>query len=721
MNRGRFCIGMLVAAFLLFPGDSRAGTVTLDAGLKMLPLGTRLEYLEDSDGTATLDDVRGPGYEGKWIASKKKSLGFGFTSSVYWVRFGITNRTGRETAVLVEHAYPLVDLMDLYIMDGDRLLKKYSAGDTRPFPERPYDHRTFVFPLRLKAKGGCTVYLRQKTASSMNIVLNLWSPEEFNRISRNDERVLMVFYGIFLIMILYNLCIYFFVRQHEYGFYVLFIFFFTLFMMTQNGTAFQFLWPMSPGFANACIPMVLCLAVFFAVWFSILFMDVRNHDRLFFWIGTGMSAALAVFFAASAVLPYGTAMVGSAVLSLVTVIVTLAMGIRMLVRGSRNGLFYIISASLFLLGSFIYLMKSFGILPTSFVTAWSLQGGSAAMVVLLSIALADRIKRTNDELNVTRGRLEQRTEFLESVMQTAHQISGELYESGTQQKKICDNFSAMSQEEATLSEEMSASFEELTAAIENINEAVMRQEEERRRVGLMVDQIGKTREQVIAMSGDALESIAQIVAASDETGGNLDRMSETIRVVSAGGKSARNFMSVIDDITDRINLLSLNASIEAARAGDYGRGFAVVADEIGKLAAATSDRSKEITGQIGRIITDIENSMQIMDATRESMEKIFGRISGISEKVGAVTGQMERLGSAMVALVDQSGKLDGLSKDIAFSTQEQKTSMDESSTMVLRIAEMASSLAESGRELLTFTDTMLNRANDLNEIIRKNV
>ena len=92
-------------------------------------------------------------------------------------------------------------------------------------------------------------------------------------------------------------------------------------------------------------------------------------------------------------------------------------------------------------------------------------------------------------------------------------------------------------------------------------------------------------------------------------------------------------MSIIEDLTGKINLLSLNASIEAARAGDHGRGFAVVADEVGKLATLTADNSREISGQMKKIIEDIDNGMVVMDSTRNSTERIFENVDLISAKV----------------------------------------------------------------------------------------
>ena len=434
----------------------------------------------------------------------------------------------------------------------------------------------------------------------------------------------MLYYGIMLAMVIYNLFVLASLRKIEYLYYVLFIFSFLIFTMTQNGTAFQFLWPSFPWFANFCIPPVLCLLLIFAIRFTIIYLDMKIFDKIFYRLLFAFGIITALFVIASLFLPYRYSMTGSAALALVVVITSILTGIRVAMKGNRNARLYLAGFLLFLLGSFVYLLMTFGVLPSGIITDWSLQGGSAAMVLLLSLALADRIRSTTTELEATKVRLERRTRSLEEMMGSARKMSSELSRIGSDQERISRSFSDMSQEQATMSEQMTAAFEELTAAIDTIRTSGERQVVERERVSGMVDELRATQQTVISMSGDALKSVSDISRSADETGGNMDRMANVIRVIAEGGRTVRNFMSVIDDITDKINLLSLNASIEAARAGEAGRGFAVVADEIGKLATATVDNSKEISGQIGSIITDIESSLKIMEDTRSSIEKIFG-------------------------------------------------------------------------------------------------
>jgi methyl-accepting chemotaxis protein len=720
-SRTTFSLIVGIVALIVLPHIADAAPLDIGEAINIRKLGTAVEYLEDKTGSLVLGDVRGGKAEGEWKKSSKTALGFGFTSSVYWIRFDLANSGAKDVPALIQQEYPLIDKMEMWVFRDGKRAGYYMAGRRFPFKERPYIHRTFVFPVTAGADSVSSFYIRYQSESSMSIVLNAWSPAEFSRISTDEERILMLYFGIMLTMVVYNLFIFASLRKREYIFYVLFILGFLVFTMTQNGTAFQFLWPSFPRFASFCIPPVLSFLVIFAIAFSATFLDMKSFALLSYRILLVLGAVTAIFFLAEMFLPYRYAMTGAAALALIVVSTSLAAGIRVGLKGNRSARFYLLACGIFLLGSFIYLLKSFGVLPAGVVTDWSLQFGSAAMVLLLSLALADRIRTTTSELEATKVRLEKRTVALEGVMGAAREMSAELSQIGGEQEQITRSFQDMSQEQATMSEQMSATFEELTAAINSLSASGDRQVTERERVSRSVEELRATQETVIAMSRDALASVGDISRSADETGSNMDRMTEVIRVIAEGGRTVRNFMTVIDDITDKINLLSLNASIEAARAGEAGRGFAVVADEIGKLATATVDNSKEISGKIGSIITNIESSMKIMEDTRKSIEKIFSGVGVINGKVDAVAREMETLGGVIATIVQQAVVLDELTKAIAVSTSEHKLSMEESGRMVLRIAEMASAIANATRDIVRFTGLMLKRAKDLNAIVRGNV
>jgi methyl-accepting chemotaxis protein len=195
-------------------------------------------------------------------------------------------------------------------------------------------------------------------------------------------------------------------------------------------------------------------------------------------------------------------------------------------------------------------------------------------------------------------------------------------------------------------------------------------------------------------------------------------MMTMMRIINEGGRTINNFISVIDDISDKINLLSLNAAIEAARAGEHGRGFAVVADEIGKLAARTTENSKIISNQVVKITQDIAKGITMLTETKVSTEEIFKLIKGITGKVDNVSNAMGDLGAIIMNIIEQARILDEVSQTIQSSTTEQRKSMEENSRTVLRLSEMAQGVAESSNQVQQFTNIITDKANELKEIVK---
>ena len=184
-----------------------------------------------------------------------------------------------------------------------------------------------------------------------------------------------------------------------------------------------------------------------------------------------------------------------------------------------------------------------------------------------------------------------------------------------------------------------------------------------------------------------------------------------------GGEAIASFIGVINDITDRINLLSLNAAIEAARAGEHGRGFAVVADEIGKLALATSDNAKEISDRVGRIGADIERGVHLVRRTLDAIGEVLALIEKSGGSIDSVRRAMKRQDEYIGAVGEQSEKLDGLSKSILTSTGEQQSSMLESATSIQKIAELAQTIAAHNQQILDTADIIGTRATEMRKMM----
>ncbi|MBN2159378.1 MAG: SpoIIE family protein phosphatase [Spirochaetes bacterium] len=399
-----------------------AGTVAIDKNTQKKPIGLSIEYLEDKSASLGIGDVTGRARDAGWKKSEKETPNFGFTTSVYWVRFTLVNKSGADADLYLEQVYPLISHLTLYVPEANG----YAAteiGHARPFKERPVDHRSLVFPLKLKNGGAGTYYLAYKTKSAMNIEPIVWAKDAFQTKVVDEAPVLWMFYGILLVMFAYNFVIFLSMRDPAYFYCSLYISSFCLFMMSLTGLAYQYLWPNWPWWSNLAVPFFMGIIIISIIQFARHMGVVWQYSYI---IDNILKIIVALAIAVSAL----TLVINNYRISIIsaTGLTGIAAGfgavalfifvIKYKHRDARN---YLFAYLLFLAGVLLYVLKTFGLLPDVFITNHGIEIGAVFNVVALSLALTDRINVMKDnlqELNVNlEDKVKERTEELEAAME----------------------------------------------------------------------------------------------------------------------------------------------------------------------------------------------------------------------------------------------------------------------------------------------------------------
>ncbi len=380
---------------------ANSSTLNLDPKAGSYPLTQCFDSIEDKQHTYRIADLQTPAVAAQFkpiVATDQ--INFGYSRSAYWLRCQLTaTATGTW---LLEIAYPSLDNVQVYTPGQDGSYQIQSISDHQPFTARIYPHRNDIFPLDLKP-GSTTFYLRVQSDGTLTIPATLWTPEAFYKQDAGIYALLSAYFGIFIALGLYNLFLFFSLRDRIYLEYVLFISAMAIGLASLNGLGNQFLWPNWPAWGNVALPVGFALAGVFGGLFTRSFLDMptcapRLNRVNWVFIGWFGLTILAQFYSYR----LAAEMVSLGGVSYALFAWGAALYCRLKLK--HSGASYLLVAwTLLLIGVATMGARNFGWLPTGFFTMHTLQIGAVLEMLLLSFALAERIRTLRKEKDLAQA------------------------------------------------------------------------------------------------------------------------------------------------------------------------------------------------------------------------------------------------------------------------------------------------------------------------------
>ncbi len=183
------------------------------------------------------------------------------------------------------------------------------------------------------------------------------------------------------------------------------------------------------------------------------------------------------------------------------------------------------------------------------------------------------------------------------------------------------------------------------------------------------------------------------------------------------GSETEQFVQVINDIADQVNLLSLNAAIEAARSGEYGRGFAVVSEEISRLAEETGKNAKEIENLILGNKVLMSGSSQYVESTSSSLKILNESILSVGTEIQEVSNLIANVSSSMATMSALIKQVHESAHQIEIANGEQQKAMGESGKNIQYVNNSAQDVAKSTERIKEGAVKLNSVSSDLERMI----
>ncbi len=388
----------LLLLALMSPAANALQPIPVSSSSEGLPLLMQVEVLRDKPGQLTFAEVTQPAKAAEFAAATAKGLNFGFTRDAFWYRFALDNRVSDQAFDgVLEVGFPPLDFLDLHVVHADGSVEEMRGGDQRPPGASGIQHHNHAFTLHLAAGELATIYLRAQIDGAHQVPLMLWSREAFFHKTARENIFFGMFYGIMLVMVIYNLLTFVFVRDRAYLYYLLFVANIALLLVNLDGFAFPWLWSLAPQIINGSIAVSIALSTIFVPMFISVSLQTRQFTPRLHRALMAMLWLAAVSVVLPLVVPVMEATFINALIGALTTVVMATVVIVQALNGRRTARFYALVWAALLIGILTKVLETNGVLPVNAFTTYSIHLGASLLVTLVSLGLADQINQERRE------------------------------------------------------------------------------------------------------------------------------------------------------------------------------------------------------------------------------------------------------------------------------------------------------------------------------------
>lgn len=331
----------------------------------------------------------------------------------------------------------------------------------------------------------------------------------------------------------------------------------------------------------------------------------------------------------------------------------------------------------------------------------------------------DKTFQRKDELGIIAETSAQVRDKLQDVISVTKKLSSDVSESGISLAKSAESASQVAEQVTNAVEDISrgaaSQAENVENSVTNTNEMGDSIED----ITQGVEVLSNAANEMLSGANRTVETLNTLMNKNDNIMASMQDIDSQIRLTNDSVKNIADATNVITEIAEQTHLLSLNASIEAARSGEYGKGFAVVASEIGILSDQSKTAAVSIQKIVETLVKESQKSVEIIKhlsdsmqeqnthliSTKTDMDIVVENVNNVDNSTKQIAHKVHLLNNLKNSFSGIISELSAISQQNAASTQETNASMEELNAtfaMISSAAEDLRNMAESLNEKMDY-------------------
>ncbi len=326
---------------------------------------------------------------------------------------------------------------------------------------------------------------------------------------------------------------------------------------------------------------------------------------------------------------------------------------------------------------------------------------------------------SNDEIGIMGARMRDFVQSMRHMLTSISEESDKLKQESETSDEVSKSMYDASQSQAEAMQQLNETVDQLAVAVNDIAQNAT----------TLATVVADTREnsekadasmkETVKISQKGREDMEKLSHAMDGIQDANTRLVGSINKVGTASEEITNIVSMIGEIAEETNLLSLNASIEAARAGDAGKGFAVVATQIGKLAQTSAESATNISNLIEEVHKLIDEAVGQANASAESIEKNSDLIHIAVDTFDQIYNNIQASNDCIEEMIRDVEKVDDVATNVAAISEEQAASADEILATSQNMVEQAKNISSNSQDVANNSHELANTSETLSSHVQQ--